>query len=86
MNKNQAGLALGSIFGLCHGLWAVTVGLGAGKGLLDWFASIHFLSSPFTVTGFSLGAAVTGIAVAFVAGFLTGWIFAWIWNWLDERL
>lgn len=85
MKKNQAGLALGTLFGACHTLWVVAVGLGFEGIFLDWLHSIHFVTSPYTVTGFNLVTGLVGIVGAFVAGYVIGWVFAWIWNWLGKQ-
>ncbi|MDY6777965.1 MAG: hypothetical protein SVU32_04810 [Candidatus Nanohaloarchaea archaeon] len=86
INTNRAGLTLGILFGACHTLWIAAVGLGAGKLFLDLLHSIHFVSNPYTVTGFDPVTAVAGIIAAFASGYVIGWISAWVWNQVGASL
>lgn len=85
MNKNQWGLALGSLFGLTHLLWVSAVATGLGQSLADMMHSAHFVSMEFTISDFSLGTATFGIIGAFVVGYVTGWVFGWLGNLFEKK-
>lgn len=85
LDAHQAGMALGTLFGLLHGFWSALVFLGLAKPLLDFIYSIHFLSNPFVVARFSLSSAVILVIFTTAVGYVFGGIFAWIWNWLHGR-
>lgn len=86
INKNQAGLTLGSVFAILHATWVVIVGIGLGQGLMDWLHSVHFFNDSITIISFSLGDALIGIITAFISGYVLGWLFAVLWNWFGKKL
>lgn len=85
-NRNQAGIALGALFGLMHTLWVATVGLGFGQTVVDALESGHFLSSNYSVTAFNPVTALAGVAGAVIAGYIIGWIFIYIYNFTGKKL
>jgi len=86
INRNQAGIALGLLFGVWHALWEVAVAVGSADLLLDWLHGAHFISNPYTLSKISLGTALLGIIGAFVSGYVLGWVFALFWNWSGRFL
>ena len=86
IDRNQAGIALGLLFGVWHALWEIAVAVGAAGPLLDWLHGAHFVSNPYTLSKFSLGAALLGVIGAFASGFVIGWVFALFWNWGGKLL
>ncbi len=80
LDKNKAGLILGSFFALWHLTWCLVVAVGVGQLLLDWVYYLHFLSNPFRVAAFNGGTAIALVLVTSIAGFILGWVFAFLWN------
>ncbi|MBI2024634.1 MAG: hypothetical protein HYT03_00895 [Candidatus Harrisonbacteria bacterium] len=85
LNKNQAGLALGSISALGHFLWVIIVAIGSGQKLADLAHSIHFLTDRHVVHEVTLGTAILGVVLALALGYITGWVFACLWNLFAKR-
>lgn len=86
VNRTQLGLTLGIFSGLLHGVWAVLVGLGIGKVLIDWVLPLHFIDMAYSITNFSWGTAVMLVILAFIGGYICGWLVAAIWNWVIEKV
>lgn len=84
MNKNQLGLALGSLSASMHLLWVLAVAAGMGQVLADMWHSTHFLSDKHIVEAFSFGTALFGLVGAFIAGYVTGWIFGLLANYFNK--
>jgi hypothetical protein len=84
--KNQAGIALGVLFGLMHTLWIIAVGAGFGKSLVNTFESSHFLSSTYSVTSFDPATAGLGIIGAAATGYIIGWIFMYLYTFTGRKL
>ena len=80
-NQSRAGLSLGILFAIMHGLWAVSVGLGIAKGIVDWLLNMHFIGRPYTLLPFSLTTGIIGIIIAFITGYVIGYVFAYLYNW-----
>lgn len=80
IDKNQAGLTLGTLFALCHGLWIVLVAAGVGDTVLELLHTAHFVSSAYNVTGVGAMTALGGVIGAFVSGYVIGWVTALVWN------
>jgi Na+-translocating ferredoxin:NAD+ oxidoreductase RnfD subunit len=85
-SKNQAGIALGALFGLMHTLWVAAVGAGIGQTVVDALESGHFLSSNYSVTGFDPVTALTGIIGAVITGYIIGWTYIYIYNFTGKKL
>ena len=86
INKNQAGLALGSLSALLHFLWVIVVALGFGQGLAEWWHKIHFIGDFHVIKPATFGTSVIGIITAFVAGYVLAWLFALLWNVIGKKL
>lgn len=84
--KNQAGIALGALFGLMHTLWVVVVGLGFGQSVLNALEAGHFITSNYSITGFDPMTAVFGIMGAGITGYLIGWTFIYTYNFTGKKL
>ncbi len=80
LNKNQSGLALGSVFAIFHTLWVFVVGIGLGKWVINKGYSIHFLANAPTINSFSFTTALIGIISAFVSGYIVGWLIVYFYN------
>ena len=83
--RNQVGIALGTLFGLMHTLWIVAVGAGASQPIVNALESGHFLSSNYTTTSFDPATAILGIIGAAISGYIIGWIFIYIYNFTDRK-
>jgi Na+-translocating ferredoxin:NAD+ oxidoreductase RnfD subunit len=86
LNRNQAGIALGALFGLMHTLWVAAVGAGIGQPIVDALESGHFLSSNHSVTAFDPVTALTGIIGAVITGYIIGLTFIYIYNFTGKKL
>lgn len=84
MNKNKAGLTLGTLFGFWHLIWGVLVAFGLAQALLDWVYALHFLNNPFKVGVFSLTTTAILVVVTFVVGYVFGWVFAYLWGMIKK--
>jgi hypothetical protein len=80
INKNKAGLIVGSFLGLWHFSWSLFVAMGVAQTLLDWIYYLHFLNNPFHVAAFSAQTAILLIVITSVLGYIFGWVFAFLWN------
>lgn len=85
-SRNQAGIALGALFGLMHTLWVAVVGAGFGQSVVDALESGHFLSSNYSVTSFDPVTALGGIIGAVVSGYVIGWLFIYIYSFTGKKL
>jgi hypothetical protein len=82
----RTGLAVGSVVGFYHLVWATLVALGLAKPLLDFILWLHFLKVPIDVTAFDWMRAALLVAVTFVISGTLGALFALVWNrLLDEE-
>jgi hypothetical protein len=85
LNKKGVALALGSLLGLFHAVWALLVWVGVAQRFYDWILSLHFISLPLVILPFHFWTAVLLVIVTFVVGYVMGWVFAAIWNKLLKR-
>ncbi len=85
LNKNKAGLILGSFMGLMHLAWSVMVAAGSAQALLDLVFHFHFLNNPLVVGAFSVRTAVILIALTFLVGYVVGWVLAFLWNTVHKK-
>jgi hypothetical protein len=84
INKNRAGIVVGSLTGLWHLTWSLLVAFGVAQTFINWVFRLHFIQPPYTITAFNVVTAVTLIVVTSVIGFVMGWLFGAIWNWLHS--
>jgi K+-sensing histidine kinase KdpD len=84
INKNKAGVVVGSLMGIYHLTWALLVAFGVAQAVIDWIFRLHFIQPPYTITAFNPVTAVTLIVVTSIIGFVVGWLFGAIWNWLHS--
>ncbi len=84
LNKNQAGLTLGTISAIFHTLWAIIVAVGLGGSLSNWIHFMHFMTDIHVIASFSISTAIFGIIEAFIIGYVVGWLFALLWNWFGR--
>lgn len=85
INRQQAGISLGALFGVLHLAWILSAAV-AGNAFIRSVESMHFLSTTYTTTAFNPLTAVSGLFGAVVAGYVIGWIFAYIYNETGEAL
>jgi heme/copper-type cytochrome/quinol oxidase subunit 4 len=85
LNKNRAGLILGSFLGLWHLTWSLLVATGTAQVLLDWIYYLHFLNNPFHVADFNVGTAALLIVITSVIGYVFGWVLALLWNMFHRK-
>lgn len=85
INRKQAGLSLGILFGLMHLTWLLALVTGWAELLMNLMMKYHFVSKTYQIGSFDLGIGIVGLVGAFLCGYLTGWIFAYIWNRSGER-
>lgn len=85
-SRNQAGIALGTFFGLMHTVWVAAVGLGWGQSILNALESGHFISSTYSTAPFNPVTAILGIIGAAVSGYIIGWTFIYIYNFTGRKL
>ena len=53
---------------------------GFGQKMMDWVFPLHFISSIYEITAFTITNALLLVVAAFIGGYVMGWVFAWIWN------
>ncbi len=80
LNEHETGLAVGTMMGLAHAVWATLVWLNVAQGFLDWIFTIHSLANPYFVLPFDLARSLTLVGTTFVIGYTMGTVFATIWN------
>ncbi|MBI4994682.1 hypothetical protein HZC21_03495 [Candidatus Peregrinibacteria bacterium] len=80
INKNRAGLILGTFLGLFHLLWSILVAVGVAQWWMDFVLKLHFLNNPFAIAQFDWIFALGLVVMTFVVGYVLGWILAWLWN------
>jgi hypothetical protein len=82
IHPNKAAIAVGSVIGLWHLLWALLVAIGWAKPLMDFVLGLHFIRLDYDIAPFALGTAAALVAVTFAVGYAFGLVFALVWNWL----
>ncbi len=70
MNKNKAGLALGSLMGLFDLVWGLLVAFGLAQGFLNFVYNLHSLNNPFTVMPFDFMRTLGLIIFTFLMGYV----------------
>ena len=80
MKMHETGLALGTMMGLAHAVWATLVYFGVAQGWLDWIFTIHSLANPYFVLPFDLARSLTLVGTTFAIGYGVGLVFAGVWN------
>jgi hypothetical protein len=79
-NPNIVGFYCGALISFCHLVWVVMVALGLAQGWLNFIFGLHFVSNPFKVGVFNVGAATALVIMTFVVGYVVGWVSTWAWN------
>ena len=80
ISPNKAGLALGTIIGAWHLLWALLVALHGAQALIDFIFWLHFIKPVYVVEDFALARALILVAVTAAIGYALGYCFALVWN------
>lgn len=78
----KTALAVGTLTGFWHLLWAILVGLGWAKPVLDFLLELHFLKISYALAPFSMASAASLVILTFAVGAGFGLLFAVVWNWL----
>ncbi len=80
----KAGLTLGGLTGTFHFFWAALVALGLAQRVIDFVFWMHFIKPIYVLSPFSIGTALTLVAVTFVIGYAMGLVLACLWNFLQK--
>jgi len=83
--KNKVGLTVGLFCALLHAIWAILVGIGVGKSVIDSILPLHFISTTYNVITFSFVNALSLVILAFIGGYIIGWLFMLLWNWICKK-
>ncbi|MGL4286505.1 MAG: hypothetical protein ACRCVA_09195 [Phreatobacter sp.] len=77
---HSTGLALGSLLGGAHLLWALLVASGFAQSVMDFIFWLHFIRPVWVIEGFNVGKAAGLIGLTGVIGYALGAAFAFLWN------
>lgn len=80
INPARTAMALGTVVGLFHLVWAALVALGWAKPLMDFILGLHFIRLDYELAPFALGTALALVALTFAVGAAMGLAFALVWN------
>lgn len=80
IRPNRAGVALGTILGGWHLLWALLVAVGVAQRVIDFVLWMHFISPVYMVGAFHAGTAALLVIVTALLGYILGFAFAAVWN------
>ena len=80
INKNKAGLTLGTITGGGHLVWSILIALGWAQPFMSFILKVHMINAPFTVESFNAGYAIVLVIVTAIMGYISGYFFAYVWN------
>jgi len=80
MTKNQIGLVCGLFLAIGHAAWSLVVAIipGTTQQFINWFLSIHRVTTPVMILPFDLTSAITLLIFTFIVGFIFGWIVTWL--------
>ncbi len=77
---HSTGLALGSLLGGMHLLWALLVASGFAQPVTDFIFWLHFIRPVWVIEGFNVGRAAGLVGLTGVIGYAMGAAFALLWN------
>ena len=77
---HSAGLALGSLLGGMHLLWALLVASGFAQPVMDFIFWLHFIRPVYVIEGFDVARAAGLVALTAAIGYAMGVAFALLWN------
>jgi hypothetical protein len=80
INKNKAGLTLGTTIGGLHLVWSLLIAIGLAQPLVDFVLKIHMVKPMYIVDSFNAGSALLLIVITAIIGYIVGYTFASIWN------
>ncbi len=80
----KLGLALGSLFGGVHLLWALLVAVGWAQPLMDFIFWLHFVRPVYVIEGFDPLRAAGLVLFTSLVGYVIGCAFALLWNHLHR--
>lgn len=80
LNKNKVGLALATVFGGVHLVWAALIGFGWAQPFMDFIFRIHMINPVVVVSGFSFGLSLALIVITAIIGYVVGYVFSLVWN------
>lgn len=82
LNKNAAGVAVGTVGALVHAL--LSLGVWASpevmQKLINLNIALHFMRVDIIVQPFSLGGAIALVVLAFCIGYVVGCVFVSLYN------
>lgn len=85
IHPTKAAIAVGSVIGMWHLVWALFVAIGWAKPLMDFVLRLHFIRLDYDIAPFALGTAAALVVVTFAVGCAFGLVFALVWNWLAGK-
>ncbi|OGJ42392.1 hypothetical protein A3B60_02440 [Candidatus Peregrinibacteria bacterium RIFCSPLOWO2_01_FULL_39_12] len=86
VSKNNVGLFVGVVAGLCHLVWVVLVGAGVAQKLVTWLLSMHFMQDTgYTITAFNWLTGLELVVMAFVGGYVVGYVLTLLWGWIVKK-
>jgi hypothetical protein len=84
MQANKTGLALATLLGGWHLLWAILVATGTAQMVIDFVFWMHFLKPVYVVGPFQVLTAAVLVLVTAALGYAIGFAFAVAWNWIHK--
>src|SRR5215469_15565718 len=85
VSVRTTGLALGSLLGGMHLLWALLVASGWAQPLMDFVFWLHFIRPVLVIEGFDPLRAAGLVLFTATVGYVVGCVFALLWNHLHRR-
>ncbi len=83
MNRIHAhsfGLAFAIFLAVWHSIWSFLVWAGVAQWLIDFVFRLHMITPPYKIAAFSLGTALSLVAVTTCFGYMVGFLIGIIWN------
>ncbi len=80
ISVNSTGLAIGSLLGGVHLLWALFVASGLAQPIMDFVFWLHFIRSGWQIERFDFTRGAGLIVLTSAIGYAVGAAFALVWN------
>ncbi len=82
LDPKKTGLAVGTLVGGWHLLWALLVAVGWAQGFINFILWAHMVSLPVAINTFDPSVAAVLVIVTGAFGYAAGFIFALMCNYL----